>query len=538
MVRAALLGVLAGCAAAADDASALVQAQVHRHGHDALATSASMRDSALGFTFSETSNSFNQHVAQTFQQLAQHHVPEGYQAPPGAANLVAERRAATATRSLVRQPGGIFVERWIEAAPGNSMQLNISTGCELEDEFGQNNCTLYWGDNVTISQSYHLDKGISPGDKVVMAFNLTAEALNKSQDISKLFGGVPAGAQSSCDVCSGSCTGTLTAGGLLVEMTRPTVLNGVEWCGSGENAVSKITDVNVSSLTFAMPAGFPAAWQMTGEATVSSEITQNGTVTLASTVKQTIIEGSPSSAAMRAVTGPATASSFLEVIDQVYRQTVPAMLKESRKPETLKKYNLLRGGWKTQKLSTMIVAMSVGDPGDGSVTEFTLGADHGCSSPDAGTVNCHFPFDSSNNLTVGSRVSYTATEGSYAKITITPKLGGLLGAMVSSLLKPIEMEVPLCGANAIMKVGTEETKVNFGECGYFAYRMVAPPFEMFLPDLAGISTAQGPGAKAIPMMPVTLGDFPPLGVEVDTVMQHANGTKMGQSSMVVALDYQ
>jgi len=431
--------------------------------------------------------------------------------------------------------GGIYLERFSKSTNGNRVLFNVSTGCEVSDELGQNNCTLHWGQEVTTSVTAELADGLQQGDTLYTLLNVTLGAENKSSEIAKLIPGTPTSMASSCTICEGSCSSATIIGGLTLTSTSPSLLTSEAICGTGADYLAHMTNVTLSHATFQLPPGFDPAFQLTGFLTATGGLRRHGEVAVSHSTKLTLIPGDSASLVGMQAGGakPKTPGSFLQAMDQALRQTVPAMLKEGHKPETVAKYNLLRGNRASQKINALVVKVRQSEPGANAVRNSTFTADRACTTSAEEGTECKFFFNDASNVTMKSYSAFTADEGSYANVSVTTKVGGLLGMMLSSLMKPVKQTVPLCGHNATMVIDGVSKQIDAGPCGFFSASIESTPFELFVPDF-GLMPTKIQGA---PMMPSTLADWPPVTVQVDVVRVRGDGALLGSEHWAVSLDH-
>mmetsp|Transcript_16569 Transcript_16569/g.37389 ORF Transcript_16569/g.37389 Transcript_16569/m.37389 type:complete len:508 (-) Transcript_16569:119-1642(-) len=499
----ALAGVVGG---AADDVSALVQAQVQRHSNQHV-----------------TLHGFQKAINDASQSMSQRLLESLMSAPKLAKG----------------SDGGVSFKRTEhKAEEGSSMKLKVSGGCATDDEGGSNDCIIPWGTAVNISYSAVLKGGLKKGDKVV--FNLAARwiAANQSDPMSKIFTGTALATGGSCDICEGSCVSSTAAdnGTFLLDVSSPTNIANETFC-SGLSTTEKL-DIPESTITFPAP---PNAWQLSAEAMVQMEIlSKDGTVRVSESTTYNIAPGSAvEPSAMMAK--PLIPTSLAAAMETSLRQVAPAMLKQGHHSDTVAAYKKLapKGkGKKGKKINAMVWKIRMGDIEKDSGKNFTLVSDSGCTKVDnMGSVDCIFEFTKASDVKIGLNMEYTADEGSYAIIRNAPKVGGMLGMMVNAMLKPTSFRVPLCGKGQIkLSDAMPPIDVDSGLCGFHSVSLTAPAFIVDIPDLADMSLKME-GVPSMPMMPATFGELPPTTVEMDVQMFHADGSRIGTYNTTMGIGY-
>mmetsp|Transcript_116910 Transcript_116910/g.363931 ORF Transcript_116910/g.363931 Transcript_116910/m.363931 type:complete len:510 (+) Transcript_116910:88-1617(+) len=503
-----LLALLAATGAAADDVSALVQAKVQRHEHRG----------AVRLSFGPAFEGLGRRLHE-------------------AALAVARPGAFSPHLAGAGPEGGLFSKRSIEHEAGGSVAIFVSSnGCASSDAFGKNECSLRWGENVTIGARIRLARGVTKGDKVSLSIASRMQALNSSDLMSYVFKGESTAMGASCDLCTGTCTASTVAkeGNFTLDVTQPTFITNATLCNQLEQ--SPVTDLDLANITFALPPAPLAAWQLAGDIMTSLEIRgSDGSLKFSAMMENQIVPGSASPAELRAA-APQPPPSLPDQLARSMREMAPALFREASKPAVAASLDrkAKRAAGRGKKISTMVFKLHVDGLESSDGHNVTLTADRGCSAIDsAGSTECRFPLNSSANVTMGMHLSYMAEEGSMSIVKATPKVGGMMGLMMGAFLKPTVTQSPLCG-KGLAVFGDKRTEVQAGPCGLYAVSLVAPPMAMLFPDIAGLSL-KFEGMPAV--LPPTVGDLPPMSVETEVKLRHADGRAIGNFKMEMGLGY-
>mmetsp|Transcript_39073 Transcript_39073/g.124217 ORF Transcript_39073/g.124217 Transcript_39073/m.124217 type:complete len:475 (+) Transcript_39073:983-2407(+) len=439
----------------------------------------------------------------------------------------------------------ISLERTVHAAdPGSQVLFRLNEGCASADDYGPKRCRLGWGQKVSFLSKVHVASGVQFGDVLVLNASIKIKAQNESDPMSQLLAGNQIFAQSACSLCSGQCNlqAKVPDKGYLLELEQPSYMDGPELC-EGLLRGNGVQDFDLADWTWQLPEGFPAAWQLRASVELGlAFLRQDGRPKVAEKV---VLDLVPGAAAPQALKAPKAAMPIMaarltaggaRTLPEALVAVLAGVLSEAAVHPAAAELMRTQPGWEPARLNALRLKMSARNIEDKAGQNFSFMTSHGCEvqGKDKATVSCWIPLGQEARWSVGLHLASNLEHGSFVKLKLMPKVGGMLGVMMGAALQPIEVVVPLCDGGSNITFMDVDIPVQAGDCGPYRMNLELPDLSVTLPTIKG-KTLGDLGFPQLPRIPIRLDELPPMSIVASMQYRHQDETPIADVDIEVGL---